>query len=82
MKFSSHGTYIRPNSVVEMAMMPDRVGLGNELPHAQAEDEQDEKAGFKIVHARRANRCVPMYAGHVQKSPDHQQHAADHARTI
>ena len=52
MKFSSHGTYIRPNSVVAMAAMPVVLVCGNELPHAQAEHEQDEEAGFKIVHAR------------------------------
>ena len=36
-----------------MAVMPAVLDFEDELPHAQAEHEQNDEAGFKIVHARR-----------------------------
>ena len=76
MKFSSHGTYIRPSSVVAMAVIPDAPDFGNELSHAQAEDKQNDEAGFKIVHARRRTLRADA-TDEVQKGSDHQQRAAE-----
>ena len=82
MKFSSHGTYIKPNSVTAMALKPSVIRFCKKLADAQAEDKQNQKAGFKIVHARgRTVGCAEM-AGDVQESSHHQQHAADDRRRI
>ena len=55
---------------------PGRILFGNKLSHAQAEDKQDQKTGFKIIYARRrTGRAEPT--GHVQESSHHQKQAAD-----
>ena len=47
MKFSSQGTYIRPNSVVEMARMPGGVASREELAQAEPQHEQDQESWFR-----------------------------------
>ena len=54
------------------------VVFGHELAHAQAEHEQDEEAGLKVVHARGAAGGADD-AVEVQEGADHQQQAADDA---
>ena len=52
------------------------VAARSELPHAQSEHEEDEKARLEIVDARR--RFVkPEFACAVQECADHQQRPAD-----
>jgi hypothetical protein len=77
MKFNSHGTYIRPNKRRGNGHDARGVGFGNELPHAQAEHEQNQEARFKIVHARGRIVDAEMFRRQVQKSPDHEQRAAE-----
>jgi hypothetical protein len=55
------------------------VGFGDELPHAQSEHEQNQEAGFKIVHAGGRIVHAEIFRRQMQKSPGQQQHAADGA---
>jgi len=48
------------------------------LPHAQAEDEQDEEARLEIIDSRRGF-VMAQLADAMQKRSDHQQHAAAQA---
>ena len=81
MKFSSHGTYIRPNSVVAMATMPVVLLRETNCRTHRPSTNRMMKAGFKIVHARgRAGRAE--VAGQVQKGPDHEQQRRRAGRTI
>ena len=60
MKFSSHGTYIRPNNVVRYRQRAPAVfAREDELPQAQAEHKKDKEAGLEVIDPRRASRWSP-----------------------
>ena len=58
MKFSSHGTYISPKSVVEIAVIASGLSLGHELPHAKTQHEQNQEARFEIIRLRGAQQSA------------------------
>ncbi len=78
MKFSSHGTYIRPKSVVAMAMMPAVLDLAKNWRRHRPSTNRMRKPVSKSF-TRAGEPCSADLAGEIQKGPDHQQHAAEQA---